>query len=975
MITVTRIQNLIFFLFFSSILCAQQKQYSYCDTFSVVDHVFEAASKGNYEQTLYYLDQLDSFFVERSEFNCWYIYSMVKARVLDRRLNRLPDAIKVLDGLIYDRWKKLENKEDSLNIGWAYIQKTKYLINLGSYQEAKRVGEETRIWFEDFLPDTDTTYLDSLISSAYLFSVRQPLAIIYERLGAYKEAYEYILPVVNAAIALKKIDPSPSIDERLGNYYLTLGSIQLSQKEYANAVITNKQGLALEHASKTQNASFHLNLGDAYRGLGLYQDALSAVSKAISLYQSIDPTQNRRKYQAEAEAYILLGMIYQDQAQYSASRQAFLTSDRLATVYYDREDNLLSAKALHMLGSVYQTQGNHEVALTYYQSSLKSAIPEFDPLNDKEIPSDAFIYGDMEILQALGGKAMSLANMNKPMDKLALLHFELYDEVEERLRLGYKYETSKLRAEARSRSYYEQAIGVAKRLYEATNEVSYLHRAFHFVEKSKAWVLWEAIHDSQAKIEAGIPESLLSEAQQLLLDIANYQRNIETASALPESDSSHIAQWQLQLSESQLVYRRLLDKLEDEYPEYYALKYNIKVASISDIQQQLQTREACIEYFYGDQHLYAFCIRADTVLLTEMRVDSAFAEEVRLLEQVLVDKRFSGQITRSWEMLDRQSRLVHDKVFASLKDLLPVETSLIVIPDGPLSKIPFEVLQTHQSSASSRHYLLYDYPISYDFSATIHFQTFDQQNSRELRCLGIAPTFEHATTYPLAPIPNQSGLEKISQYVEGTYLYGEKATESQFKALAGEYGILHLATHGKMDTTHEYSWLAFSEDSTLDDDGYLYAYELYTMRLNAELAVLGACETGLGLYQKGEGLMSLARAFAYAGCPALVASLWEAQDMTTTQDILPLFYEGLLDGLPKHDALRRAKLQYLEANGGISTFPFFWAAFVTTGNPAPLKLVKPTIAFVGIPWYGWGGISVVMLMLIGYLRYRRGGAS
>jgi CHAT domain-containing protein len=107
------------------------------------------------------------------------------------------------------------------------------------------------------------------------------------------------------------------------------------------------------------------------------------------------------------------------------------------------------------------------------------------------------------------------------------------------------------------------------------------------------------------------------------------------------------------------------------------------------------------------------------------------------------------------------------------------------------------------------------------------------------------------------------------------------------------------------------------------------------MRLETELAILSACETGTGALARGEGIMSLGRAFKYAGCPSIAMSLWKVNDQATHK-IIQRFCEELKNGVPKDKAMQLAKLSYLEGNQDIIAHPYFWAPFIMLGNTQPL---------------------------------------
>ena len=179
--------------------------------------------------------------------------------------------------------------------------------------------------------------------------------------------------------------------------------------------------------------------------------------------------------------------------------------------------------------------------------------------------------------------------------------------------------------------------------------------------------------------------------------------------------------------------------------------------------------------------------------------------------------------------------------------------------------------------------------------------------------------------------------QDISKMMEGDALVGENITEGVFKAHATEYRILHLAMHAWLENQDPlFSKMLFAHlpgDKT--EDGDLNAVELYAMRLPADLAVLSACQTGVGELRRGEGIVSLSRAFTYAGVPATVVSLWSVADASTSQ-IMVDFYKGLKSGKRKDEALREAKLKYLSTAEALDASPYFWTGFVACGDMGPL---------------------------------------
>ncbi len=152
-------------------------------------------------------------------------------------------------------------------------------------------------------------------------------------------------------------------------------------------------------------------------------------------------------------------------------------------------------------------------------------------------------------------------------------------------------------------------------------------------------------------------------------------------------------------------------------------------------------------------------------------------------------------------------------------------------------------------------------------------------------------------------------------------------------------------------------------DTSNTDDGYLYAHEIYTMQLRSELAVLTACETGGGNIRQGEGVMSLAYSFLHAGCASVVMSLWKI-DEKTNAEIISNFYEYLAKGVDKREALRKAKLQFLQNNKGELSHPYYWAGLALIGDSEAV--------YKNDNWLYWiVGITSALILWAGILYCQR----
>ncbi|MFK7797706.1 MAG: CHAT domain-containing protein, partial [Aureispira sp.] len=198
------------------------------------------------------------------------------------------------------------------------------------------------------------------------------------------------------------------------------------------------------------------------------------------------------------------------------------------------------------------------------------------------------------------------------------------------------------------------------------------------------------------------------------------------------------------------------------------------------------------------------------------------------------------------------------------------------------------------------------------------------------------------------------------QFPNGDFFVGKAANETLFKEKAANYAVLHLAMHGMVNNQYPLlSCLAFSEDYSTTENNFLEAHEISNLQLSNDLVVLSACKTGYGEFEQGEGIMSLARSFMYAGTPSLVVSLWEVNDLSTAA-IMQLFYQNLAKGMTKDEALRQVKLEFIKQVDGTIAHPIFWSPFIVLGDNQPVHL-KTTTA----PWQ-WGVLGGIFI-LVGFI--------
>ncbi|GAB2484009.1 CHAT domain-containing protein [Algoriphagus taiwanensis] len=264
--------------------------------------------------------------------------------------------------------------------------------------------------------------------------------------------------------------------------------------------------------------------------------------------------------------------------------------------------------------------------------------------------------------------------------------------------------------------------------------------------------------------------------------------------------------------------------------------------------------------------------------------------------------------------------------------------SLTVVPDGLLCQVPFEVFKLKDQKP-----LIENTTVRYIPS----FQVLQKRpiDHLEKDWMGFAPS------YKLRSLPgNREEVTQLSRLTGGEAYFDSAASKANFLNKAPRAGLIHLAVHGELDgISPNFSRLWFGDE----EEETLTALEIFEMPLDAELAVLSACNSGVGDEQFGNGLLSLAYSFMVAGTQSTVMSLWEVPDRETGI-LMEAFYQRLKEGNRKDEALRLAKLDYLsQVNDPALADPYFWAGFVILGDSEPVYSKS----------FAWIWISMILIIL------------
>ncbi len=806
----------------------------------------------------------------------------------------------------------------------------------------------------------------TLLGQAYYKTERYDSALHYCQLGESMltkiRQPEYLLNLYNATGA---------IHYKNGNYHQ---SLLYMEKTFQMAAVTKGT-----HPSEL--SSFQLNIASTAQKLGMYAKAIQSYRNALRynfipevVYRKMGETYLTLNKPDSALSYWRLavvpenpenrivvwnhlGNLYTQRGDYAQALNYYNQSIALNRKQLGNKNTKLATSYVG-IAQVYEAQKQFGKALETYQQALQLLHFSFTDKDVRKNPADFDnVISRLDFYKVLRGKASVLRKYyaqtrQNPDIEAALQTYQLAIRLAEQLRLSYDSDEAKLFFNQQVFPVYEEAVDAAFTLFDKTQKPTYAEQAFILSEKSKAAVLAETLRGLQISKQKGVPTELLQQEKDLRRKITKL-----TVASIETKDSAQMVTLKDQIRDNEIALSQLVKKL-DANEKYYQLKYNNQPVSIVQLQKRvLASNTALVEYFYGDHSLYTFVITQEGFRGFRLSGDTNFHQALRQYKNSLFEHHNSPQ-QPVW------ANALYQTLVAPIQPEIASYDKLIIVPDGELSYVPFESLITDPNHLS---YLLDDYVIRYAYSGTLLEFAEQKHNSLEVKeVMAMAPFAGKSGTafrsMQIAPLPaSRTEVEQIG----GRIFLESAATKELFLKIASRYGIVHLATHAKADSDDPLnSYITFYPKDADSVSGYrLYTSELYNLQLDSvKLVVLSACETGGGQLVRGEGVMSLARAFAYAGCPNIAMTLWRAEDQATAQ-ITTRMYEYLKQGYDKDEALAKSKQDYLKEAPAARRDPYYWANVVLVGDDEPI--------YASYRWYWIGGIALfLILLLVGLLLWR-----
>lgn len=628
-------------------------------------------------------------------------------------------------------------------------------------------------------------------------------------------------------------------------------------------------------------------------------------------------------------------------------------------------DNRITTSTQMIEARILLALDRYPEALDAIQLAFGYQVPNFKPTTPLDNPDwrelETVEYAmSLFLLKSAVLRAMAENQKRPELIGPAIQALQLGDSAVTASRLSCRSQMSKSFLAAGASELYEAIVDLHYTQYAATGQPEYAEQALLYIEKTKALSVLESLKSQKAQSFHDIDDELVLQERSLREDIEYYQSLLRPQNEADYS-SEQKAVWKDTLYGLQRQQGKLLAKIKEEHKLYYETRLNIAPIEADALRRSLlYSDETFLSYFLGKKYWYALIIDEQHSRILRFAADSLPKQVLRLHEALR---------TRSDEAYVISHGL-YQRLLLPLTPYLKGE-KLALVPDGVLAYLPFDQLVV-SLEGDRPSYVLEAYSIRRLLSASTAMQHLSAAPSEsENEVFAIAPTFESGSSKPqrgaaYGSLPGaQEELDSLERYYAGTYLKGKAATEAAFMKNCEKKQVLHLATHAEIDDRFPTaSHLLLGEGQ--GEDGLLHAYELYSLRIPALLSFLSACETGYGTIKAGEGSMSLAHAFAYAGCPNIVMTLWPLRDRTSPR-LVSAYYRYLAVGLDKAEAMRQAKLFFLK-DDELFSHPYYWSGFVYQGDrlPIPIKAAGAArninwwivMAFAGIAALVWLGARI-----------------
>lgn len=665
--------------------------------------------------------------------------------------------------------------------------------------------------------------------------------------------------------------------DRLGNFYQKLGKIE-------NAKMMYKRSLRIFRKNNTPlgEANALLNLGTVYENLGDNSIAISMLEKAMAIYKSI---------KIPLGVANCLSQIGRIKLETSHFHDSIIFTKKALKIYQKIRNDFGISNCYYNMGYCNQLMLEFDEAKKNYENVLRI---------EKEISRH---FGQIWTLYRLGQIQEALKNYTTA-EKYFRQSISITEDAWGGLRIG-EYKSG----------YMATKIPFYKSLVKLLFRMEKYQDAFFYSEKSRARTFLYLLGNRHINPAKNSPTALVEEEEKLRQKIRMYPTKVFKEHDKKKYSIKNSRERQKKLEEYRQQYSAIIQKLKLFSPEYSSLKA-VSILNIKEIQKILREEitAVLIEYFVTDEYTYLWLLDGTKIKSFKIAIGSKeLKDRVKHYITLLADGSSIAPAIRA------KGQKLYNLLLKPIEENLRGKKSIAVVPHGVLHYLPLEALINRGRFMTEHNYEFFYLP-----SASVLKFCLEKNSLKKERLLAIGN--------PDGTIPeSEKEVSQIKKTFPGQTitLTGDNATETAIKNKVGFPDILHFACHGEFNYQHSlYSNILLSPDKK--NDGRLEVHEIFNLRLKpAYLVTLSACETKIGEINKGDEIVSLSRAFIYAGTPSIVSSLWKVDDYYTAK-FMTAFYKALKTH-DKAESLNIARKTIIEKYG--KRHPFYWAAFVLIGDP------------------------------------------
>jgi CHAT domain-containing protein len=651
-----------------------------------------------------------------------------------------------------------------------------------------------------------------------------------------------------------------------GLIWWTLGDNQRALLELRQALAkSEKLAVRRDEVATTLN-----NIGLVQRESGDYQEALATLDKALAI--------DRELGSRWAMAYDLRNLA-QTHLKMGQPEKAVELLQEAGVMAEGIGDPVNLAKICLARGDAEAMLGDDSAALASYRRALQAA----DAMLLREVRWRA-LFGMARLRQAAGDTDAAVASYDQAIATVEGLRAEIRLD---QLKDGFL---------ANKMDLYAGLVGLLLDLHREDE-------AFAVAERSRARNLIDILGRQRLSL-AGAVDQELYDRQNRLKEQIREQEGLALQATARERPMYAQA-----LERLRADYQDLLLEIERRRPDLLALM-KVEPVSLEDIRQQLEPGVVLLSYYQLPNRLLCWRLERDRARLFILPVVA------RELSDTLAGYR---RMLQNLEPLEKESRALYDQLLAKPLAGLDQVKALGIIPHGALHYLAFATL------SDGRDYVVDRQQLFYLPAASVLPHTLSRRRpAKNLKVLAIGNPDLGDRSLDL-PFAEREAATLRWNYPQVTTLLRERATESWVREHIGEFGIVHLASHGEFDPINPlFSAIRLAPDKNAN--GKLQADEVFGLDITADLVVLSACQTGLGDIRAADDVVGMNRAFIFAGTHALMSSLWRVSDVSTAI-LMKQFYREYTRS-DKAGSLRKAMLHVKNRY----PHPGYWGAFVLTGD-------------------------------------------